>query len=373
MERAELERLDREALVLRAQAAGIRRARLLTRPELVDELVRLDPAIDETQLKKSRGFFGRAKDLLSRVVERGLHLPDAADRLRAALGNPLPHVPRPEPQAVPTVTLAEIYAAQGHKQRALETLRRVIEAEPEHGAARALLERLEAVDYVSPAPAMPPETDEARDEIGGNLGPRGDASATESSSAAEAAGALSDEIEPVTTPLDEPTTVPREVREMPEMEEPAPSQCECVAIPASADALYVWWRLSRDATARLADAEAFFVVRAVILVPTWDGPEVSTCDVVCDEALGELFVRDVPPGAVVRVAVGTREDEVFVPLAHSPLLEHAPGRGLVRRTLEGAEPPPADDPEAARIARAAAFAERAVLAGGWSGPAGGIG
>jgi hypothetical protein len=43
MDRSELERLDREGLVLRAQAAGVRRARLLTRPELIDELVRLGP------------------------------------------------------------------------------------------------------------------------------------------------------------------------------------------------------------------------------------------------------------------------------------------------------------------------------------------
>src|SRR5262245_44969417 len=144
MERAELERLDREGLVQRARAAGIRRARLLTRPELVDELLRLDPSIDPGQLKKTRRFFGRARDLLSRVVERGLHLPDAADRLRAALGTPFPEVPRPEPQAVPTVTLAEIYAAQGHKQRAVDTLRRVLEAEPDHHGARALLDKLEA-------------------------------------------------------------------------------------------------------------------------------------------------------------------------------------------------------------------------------------
>ena len=157
MDRGQLEALDRESLVARATAAGIRRARILTRPELIDELLRLDPNIDEAALKKSRGFFGRARDLLSRVVERGLHLPDAADRLRAALTTPLPDVPRPEPQAVPTVTLAEIYAAQGHKQRAIETLERVLEREPEHGAARALLEKLTDAGYVAPKEPLPPE------------------------------------------------------------------------------------------------------------------------------------------------------------------------------------------------------------------------
>ena len=67
MDRGQLEALDRESLVARATAAGIRRARILTRPELIDELLRLDPNIDESALKKSRGFFGRARDLLSRV------------------------------------------------------------------------------------------------------------------------------------------------------------------------------------------------------------------------------------------------------------------------------------------------------------------
>src|SRR3954463_16270264 len=103
MDRGELEGLDRETLVVRAQAAGIRRARILTRPELIDELLRLDPSADEAQLKKSRGFFGRARDLVARVVERGLHLPDAADRIRTLTGGGglTLNVPRTEPQAMP--------------------------------------------------------------------------------------------------------------------------------------------------------------------------------------------------------------------------------------------------------------------------------
>src|SRR4029079_2647471 len=99
MDRGELEGLDRESLVVRAQAAGIRRARILTRPELIDELLRLDGAADDAQLRKSRGFFGRARDLVARVVERGLHLPDAAERIRTLGGTMPSSVPRAEPQA----------------------------------------------------------------------------------------------------------------------------------------------------------------------------------------------------------------------------------------------------------------------------------
>ena len=85
-------------------------------------------------------------------------IPDAADRIRTLTGGALTlTVPRTEPQAMPTVTLAEIYAAQGHRQRAIETLRRVLEREPEHAAARALLARFEDDGYVAPAPRLPPE------------------------------------------------------------------------------------------------------------------------------------------------------------------------------------------------------------------------
>jgi hypothetical protein len=347
MDRAELERLDRESLVMRAQAAGIRRARVLTRPELIDELLRLAPVTDHAHLKKSRGFFGIARDLLSRVVERGLHLPDAADRLRAALGSPFPQVPRPEPQAVPTVTLAEIYAAQGHKLRAVETLWRVLEAEPDHGAARALLEKLEAVSYVAPPAPLPPEHEVPGNEIGARLG------ATPSSGVGEAPSVDAAPLE--APPLEVPPASPA-----PEgaAVQPAPAiRTECVAIPLEGNASYVWWRLAPDAQ-RIAEESSFFV-RAVILVPTWDGPQRHTRDVACDPAIGELVLRDLPEGAIARIAIGVMGADELVPLAHSPALETSPSSGLVRWTPDGAFPIALEDPWAASIARAAEGAARA--------------
>jgi hypothetical protein len=390
MDRAELERLDRESLVMRAQAAGIRRARVLTRPELIDELLRLDPAIDPSLLKKNRGFFGVARDLLSRVVERGLHLPDAADRLRAALGNPLPHIPRPEPQAVPTVTLAEIYAAQGHKGRAVETLWRVLEAEPDHAAARALLTKLQATDYIPPTLPLPPENDEAGAGVGVEAEPevaqesmqeRVERAAFESTfteaptiemsivedrfvAAPTIDASVIDEVSPASPlaasappPGDEALTTPR-------MEEPTtlplplvPS--ECVAIPLEDGRFYVWWRLGTDARQRVEDA--FFFVRAVVFVPTWDGPQQEIRDVACDPSNGELVLDGLPGGSVVRIAVGVMEGGDVVPLAHSPALETSTSRGLLRWTLEGAVPIELEDPEAASIARAAEGAARSGL------------
>lgn len=350
MDRTELERMDREGLVLRAQAAGIRRARLLTRPELIDELLRLDPVIDEAQLSRTRGFFGRARDLLSRVVERGLHLPDAADRLRVALGDPLPHVPRPEHQAVPTVTLAEIYAAQGHKQRALETLRRVLEAEPEHRAARSLLERLEAEDYVPPPPPLPPEPDvEGPPRVDELVDARGvePRSLVEAQAVAHPAHA--------TMELDEPPTLrrpsPTGGESSAEVELP---RSECLAIPASDSAWFVWWRVA----AAQALPPGMFLVRAVILTPTWGGPELELRDVPCDVRAGEIALRDLPARAVVRVAIGCLEGEAFTPIAHSPAFESTPSGGLVRWTLEGRSEVALDDTRSSSIALAVERAAR---------------
>lgn len=388
MDRAELERLDRESLVQRAQAAGIKRARVLTRPELVDELLRLDPQLDESTLKKSRGFFGRARDLLTRVVERGLHLPDAADRLRAMALGTTTQVPRPEPQAVPTVTLAEIYAAQGHRQRAIETLQRVLEAEPDHTAARNLLQKLQAADYVLPKPPLPPEPtreEEERAELEAEADFRGDEEVDEEeeveeeeveeedaeeeieatsapiSSAsptlvfgeedASASGAV-DERAPSTPRVEEPITIPRADKRLLD---------ECVAIPFGEDGTYVWWRLSHLTHQEIQEER--FVVRALVVVPSWDGPKQVTRDIACQPEEGELSLRGFPSNAVVRIAVGVLRGPAkdFVPLAHSPALEMTTSRELVRWTVTGVEAVSSDDPSAGAIARAREGASRAGL------------
>src|SRR4051812_26211336 len=121
MDRMELERLDRDSLIARAEGQGVTRARILTRPELIDELLVKTSDPNDDNVQRARGFFGRARDLLARIIERGLHLPDAADIVRTSKSVPPP--PRSSAQPLPTVTLAEIYAAQGHRNKAIDTLR----------------------------------------------------------------------------------------------------------------------------------------------------------------------------------------------------------------------------------------------------------
>lgn len=406
MDRGELEDLDRESLVVRAQAAGIRRARILTRPELIDELLRLDPAADEGQLRRSRGFFGRARDLVARVVERGLHLPDAADRIRELTGADVPYAaPRIEPQAMPTVTLAEIYAAQGHHKRAIETLRRVLEREPDHAAAQALVARLEADGYVAPPPPLPPEPEvevdpyAAEDEDSGedeesaaetlDRAALGEAQTTETStlgthfvagpSYGDGDGAefhLAPESARDVPPQDrveriERVELPRSqthaiiaaedkdvaalaqtgvVAIVPEPEE----QDDCFAIPLGNGRMFVRWRVSFLAIGAQLGARprGRFVVRAHVVTPSWDGPLSETRDLAIDPDADEVVLDALPQPAVVRVAVGWLDGEAFEPFAHSPALEPTAARGLAVWTPRGPVPVVLEDPRAAPLALA---------------------
>src|SRR3954469_3839667 len=135
---AELDTLSREDLILRAQARGVNRPEQMRRAKLREEIVGGGEPDLERQ-RRSRGWLGVARDLLASVVESGLNLPDAAAAIR---GDGKGEHDFQGPPPVATVTLAEIYAAQGHYEQALRMLDEVIEREPEHATARTLRERI---------------------------------------------------------------------------------------------------------------------------------------------------------------------------------------------------------------------------------------
>jgi len=352
MDRGELEGLDRESLVVRAQAAGIRRARILTRPELIDELLRLDPSADEGQLRRNRGFFGRARDLVARVVERGLHLPDAADRIRELTGAEVPYAtPRIEPQAMPTVTLAEIYAAQGHDKRAIETLRRVLEREPDHAAAQTLLARLEDEAYIALPPPLPPEP-----EMEIDLNAAGDDEEDESMRVALGEVDARDVPEKPAAPgyavVDAEDALAD--TDVVAMITEADDEDECFAIPLGVGRMFVRWRVAFTAIGVQLGARpaGHFVVRAHVVVPSWDGPLAETRDRTVDPDAEEALLEGLPHPSVVRIAVGWLDGEMFVPMAHSPALEPTATHGLAIWTRRGPVAVVLDDPRAAPIALA---------------------
>ena len=359
MNRAELDQMDREALITLAEAAGVTRARILTRPELVDELL-IRHTVDRAARDRARGLFGLARDLLARVVERGLHLPDAAERIRTIGVSAQPR--RAAPAALPTVTLAEIYAAQGHRERAVETLRGVLAREPEHAVAQALLAQLQDASYPVPPLRMPPEAEPGAVSI----------------PVEEAVNAPSSPMGHGVPGADQARA--EQAREPSHVLDDAPlPQCydvdECVAIPVDPRTLYVYWEVRKRTLdyIRATRPRGALAIRIVVIVPTWEGPESSVRDHEAAAMLGEWFVRDLPPGCVVRAAIGWKYGDVFLPIAHSPALEAAPGGAsplvadvLVRWTPRGTSAVTSGDSDAAAIDRALGRVRReAVLA--WQG------
>jgi hypothetical protein len=303
-DRADLERLDRDTLIARAEAAGVSRASILTRPELVDELLLRTAKKDDPAVARARGFFGRARDLLARVIERGLHLPEAADLLRRAGVNP-PSRRSTAPAAVPTVTLAEIYATQGHRGRAIETLKRVLDHEPDHAAARSLLTQLSsAAGSLSDEPSSEPfsEPPDAESRRVRAASPRISEATSE---APEPHGFLDDDTLPPRYDVD-----------------------ECVAVSVDPTTLFTYWEVRSTTLAhvRRSRPDGVVALRVVVVTPSWDGPMSRSWDIDVGESLGDWFIRDLPAGSVVRVAIGWRSGDVFLPIAHSPALETPPDK-----------------------------------------------
>lgn len=350
MKRASLDALDREALIRLAEEHGITRPRILTRPELVDEILLRSATEAGGDASLARGFFGLARDLVARVVERGLHLPEAASRIRNLAADPPRRAPRVAP--LPTVTLAQIYASQGHTARAVETLRRVLDDEPEHAEAGRLLATLEDTTYAPPKEPLPPEPDElpptpeAEAEAGDERAPDPEGAEPTAASAEPAttdepatahAVAAPEEALPEATPAvveagaaPEPVATPSEpAREpVPAMLNDAPlppryDVTECVAISVDPETLFVYWEVREELLARVRAGRGpgVIVLRALVIEPGWEGPRTVVRDHDVHATLGDFFLRELPSGTVVRVAIGYRPDGgAFSPLAHSPLL-----------------------------------------------------
>jgi hypothetical protein len=133
-----LDGLSRDELIGRARGLGAKRPELMTRVELRDEIVRPDGKRPRAR-GRSRGWLGVARDLVASVMDAGSTCP--APRRPSAAGRDRP-TEYQGPAPVATVTLAEIYVAQGHVDRALSVLDEVLKSEPDHAAARVLRERL---------------------------------------------------------------------------------------------------------------------------------------------------------------------------------------------------------------------------------------
>lgn len=339
MQRRDLEGLTREELIARAERLGVSRPRVLTQPELVDEIL-ARTGKSERERGKARGWLGRARDLLASVVERGLHLPDAARSVRGAGSQRVPTAPPP----LPTVTLAEIYAAQGHLDRAVSVLDEVLAREPDHEEARALRERFnEQRRRGRTGPTLPADPSSAPEASLATNGTATRESESESESepwGAPVEGSPARKVAASEAAPNEPTTKvharsPSEAARpgeapaadsetvaaaLADAEAPLPDRYgvdEIVAIAVDPRSIYLYWEIRPTtlARARARRPDGSLCIRVIAVAPSWEGPIVNARDVAVSALFGDLFIRDLEPGSNVRVSVGWLAGAEFEPLA----------------------------------------------------------
>jgi hypothetical protein len=341
-----LEGLPRDQLIDRARKAGVRRPELLTRVELKDEIVRLSET-DERKRRAARGWFGVARDLLASVVEQGLHMPDAAKLIR---GEPLLGENYKAQAPVATVTLAEIYVAQGHTQRALAILDEVLTREPDHEAARGLRDRLSAEaeregaaqserpakvagSSAAPAGAKPAKSAKPAAEAK----PADPPSAPAAKPAAEAKPADPPSA-PAAKPAAEakpasPTQHAKRVGEAKPAAEAKPRAAAraadvVVTIAEAPGSVYLYWEVSERALRRAQklQADGHAVIRLLEVRPSWDGAERVERELDVELPSGS---RRVPTDetALVRAALGWRSSAGFLPFAVGSELSPPAGNG----------------------------------------------
>jgi hypothetical protein len=291
-----LDTLSRDELIAEALRLGVKRPELLTRFELRDEIIRLSEP-DVGQRKRARGWFGVARDLVASVVEQGLNLPDAAEVIRGG------YVPSGKPAPpVATVTLAEIYASQGHLEKALLLLDEVLRSEPEHAVAAATRARLQkerdeqrmvARGSVPVAPA--PEPAEPEDEP-----------ATEDEESALDSGVVSvAPAEPAVSIGTQPAAP---------LPEPPPPRDLLVVVRLASGRACASWEITEETLVSLRDEgrgePRLFVVQ---VRPSWDGPVQSARCLPIAEPVGQAWL-DVEPQGILRASLGWERDERFFPL-----------------------------------------------------------
>lgn len=274
--------IPRHELVATALQLGIERPDALTAEELT---AAIQSHSEGQRADNKAGWFAVARHLVASVVEQGLNLPAAAKVIRSVgvrVGTP-PSRTRPP---LPTVTLAQIYLEQRHRDRARVTLEQVIERQPDNSKARSLLEQLDREDAL------------ARSEE-----PSREVESSEKTSNAESSNGLSES--PSATPSQAPPETP--VRAAAPAGEVVESD---VAVQwDDGERVRIAWRLGASSRQLIADEGVELQLRTI--APAFPKPVVSELRVSLETPRGE---QQLPRhrGAELRVAIVDARGAVLV-------------------------------------------------------------
>lgn len=156
-----LSEIPRHELIAAALELGVERPELLSPEQLREKIRAASAGAGKDAAGPARfSLFSVARNLVASVVERGLNLPEAARVIRDTV--------RPSPRhrpPLPTVTLAQIYLAQGYADRAIQTLTQVIEREPNNYTAVELYQRLTRSRDQHAGPSEPAASSTAAENV----------------------------------------------------------------------------------------------------------------------------------------------------------------------------------------------------------------
>ena len=82
---------------------------------------------------------------------------------------------------------------------------------------------------------------------------------------------------------------------------------EVVLMPVDPKTVFAYWEVRETSVTQAREqAAGKLILRIVAVTASWEGPSVETRDIEVREPVGDWFVRDLPPGAVLRAALGWR-------------------------------------------------------------------
>jgi hypothetical protein len=299
---------SRQDLLRKAQRLGIEHPENMTRVELAQAIAQLDEnAAPKTTGTRAGSWLEIARQLLAAVVEQGLNMPDAAALIRgdAKLSEP----PKAQPPLA-TVTLAKIYAAQGHVARALSVLAEVLKTEPDHPAALDLQAKIK-----NKSSAEAP-----RRKASASVGLREPAAQTASATASETTqpAAVSEPSDPA---LETSEAAAQQSADQSDSKDEQVSPLQLAgeenslvllvreAVPAQLN-----WQLAKQTeAARLAGSSV--EIEWLTLTPSWRGPIAHRVRIPVTHPVGRIAAPKAAPVALSHAVLGLRQGAKWAPLA----------------------------------------------------------
>lgn len=318
---------SREDLLRQAQSLGVEHPENMTRVELARAIEQAATSPAPRASTRGGSWLDLARQLLAAVVEQGLNMPDAAALIRGE--SKLSEPPKPQPPLA-TVTLAKIYAAQGHVSRALSVLAEVLTVEPDHQAALDLQSQIKTKSTTDaprrkapPSPAMPVTPAQASAPV----------------KVVAPTVAVEPRVDPVPAvdgAAEQQPEVPQvNVSSEPELPIVAGGEEDSLVLLVRHDEVPVLsWQLAKATEAARLAGNAI-EIEWLTFAPSWQGPTRQLVRLPVTHAVGRIAAPKAVSPALTHAVLGIKQGAKLVPLAVLVIAEAAQGEGGSPRISRG--------------------------------------